>query len=171
MKWNNGIKYEGNFVHSTLCGFGLMTNLEGDKYEGYFDKNLMNGKGKYYYDNGDSYEEKKKKGKRRGKGVYTRNDGLIYDGEWVDDLMNGIGKIKIDNYLFKCIYKNGEIIDLGIYKNKNESEDNYNYLYNMISEFKPEESGFKIIFLSHLDYDNNIISQYGPAIIPSFIND
>ena len=173
MKWNNGIKYEGNFVHSTLCGFGVMTNLEGEKYEGNFDKNLMNGKGKYYYDNGDIYEGFFEEGKRRGKGVYKRNDGLIYDGEWVDDLMSGIGKIKIENYLFKCIYRNGEISDIGIYKNKNEPEDNYNYLYNIISEFKPEESGFKIIILSHLEYDNNIniISQYGPEIIPSFIND
>lgn len=171
IKWNNGMQYEGNFIHSTLGGFGIMTNLDGDKYEGFFDKNFMNGKGKYVYDNGDIYEGYFEEGKRGGKGVYIRNDGFIYDGEWADDLMNGIGKIKIDNFCFKCIYRNGEISDIGIYKNKNEPEDNYNYLYNMISEFRPEESGFSRIILAHLEYENNIISQYRPEMIPSFIND
>ena len=124
MKWNNGIKYEGNFINSTLGGFGVMTNLEGDKYEGFFEKNFFCGSGKYFYENGDVYEGNFEEGKRRGKGVYIRNDGLIYDGEWADDLMNGLSKIKFRGRCVKCIYKNGIINEIGLYKqNINESED------------------------------------------------
>ncbi len=171
IKWSNGIKYEGNFINSTLSGLGVITNLEGDKYEGYFDKNFINGKGKYFYDNGDIYEGNYEEGKRRGKGVYIRNDGFIYDGEWADDLMNGFSKIKFKNNCLKCIYRNGEISEIGFYQKKSkEPEDNFNNLFNMIAEFKPEESGFSKILFTHLEYDNNIISQYGPEILPSFMN-
>ena len=170
IKWNNGIKYEGKFIHSTLEGFGVITNLEGDKYKGFFAKNYMNGKGKYTYDNGDIYEGNYEEGKRKGKGIYIRNDGFIYDGEWEDDLMNGFSKIFYKNYCIKCFYRNGEINEIGLYKNKNEPEDNYNFLYNMIVEFKPENSGFYNIIFPHLEYENNNYSQYGPEIVPSFMN-
>ena len=172
MKWNNGIKYEGNFINSTLGGFGVMTNLEGDKYEGFFEKNFMSGSGKYFYENGDIYEGNFEEGKRRGKGVYKRNDGFIYNGEWADDLMNGFSKIQFKNYCIKCIFRNGIITEIGLNKENNiEAEDNYNYLYNLIAEFKPEDSEFNKTILSHLEYDNNIISQYGPEILPSFMNE
>ena len=172
MKWNNGIKYEGHFSHSSLAGFGIITNLEGDKYEGFFNKNLFNGKGKYYFDNGDIYEGNFEEGKRKGKGIYIRNDGFIYNGEWVNDLMNGFGKIKYKEFCINCIYRNGEICEIEIFnQNNNKCEDNYNYIYNIISDFKPEETGFYKIILEHLEYDNNIISQYGPEILPSFMND
>ena len=171
IKWNNGIKYEGNFINSTLGGFGVISNLEGDKYEGFFEKNLMNGKGKYYYDNRDIYEGNYEEGKRSGKGIYIRNDGLIYDGEWSDDLMNGFSKIKYKTYCFKCIYRNGEITEIeNLNQQNNCPEDNYNNIYNLIVEFKPQDSGFYNTLLSHLDYENNIISQYGPEILPSFMN-
>lgn len=172
MKWNNGIKYSGNFLKSTLNGFGIMTNLEGDKYEGFFNKNFMNGSGKYYYDNGDIYKGNFEEGKRNGKGIYIRNDGFIYDGEWEDDLMNGNGKVKIENHPFKCIFRNGKINKIIIHQQKSkEPQDNYLYFYNMISEFKPEESNFCKYILSHLEYNNNIFSQYGPEIMPSFFKD
>ena len=170
MKWNNGIKYEGKFIHSTLEGFGVITNLEGDKYEGFFVKNNMNGKGKYSYDNGDIYEGNYEEGKRKGKGIYKKNDGFIYDGEWDNDLMNGFSKIIYKNYCINCFYRNGEINEIGLYKHKNQPEDNYNFLYNMIVEFKPEKSGFNNIIFPHLEYENSNFSQYGPEIVPSFMN-
>ena len=172
MKWNNGIKYEGNFVHSSLVGFGVITNLEGDKYEGFFDKNFINGKGKYYFDNGDIFEGDFEDGKRKGKGIYIRNDGLIYNGEWINDLMNGYGKINFKNNYINCIYRNGEICEIEIYnQNSNKCEDNYKDFYNIIEKFKPEETGFCNNILDHLEYDKNKISQYGPEILPSFMND
>ena len=170
MKWNNGIKYEGKFIHSSLEGFGVITNLEGDKYEGFFVKNNMNGKGKYSYDNGDIYEGNYEEGKRKGKGIYIKNDGFIYDGEWDNDLMNGFSKIIYKNYCINCFYRNGEINEIGLYKHKNQPEDNYNFLYNMIVEFKPEKSGFNNIIFPHLEYENSNFSQYGPEIVPSFMN-
>ena len=170
MKWNNGIKYEGKFIHSTLEGFGVITNLEGDKYEGFFVKNNINGKGKYSYDNGDIYEGNYEEGKRKGKGIYKKNDGFIYDGEWDNDLMNGFSKIIYKNYCINCFYRNGEINEIGLYKHKNQPEDNYNFLYNMIVEFKPEKSGFNNIIFPHLEYENSNFSQYGPEIVPSFMN-
>lgn len=175
IKWNNGIQYKGNFSRSTLTGFGVMTNLEGDKYIGFFDKNYMNGQGKFYFDNGDFYEGNFQEGKRNGKGKYIINDGLIYEGEWADDLMNGFGKIEFKNKNFKCIFRNGEISEISLIKKiyNHYNEDNYDYklIFNMIKEFKPEESSFSKIIFSHLEYENNIISQYGPEIVPSFINE
>ena len=86
--------------------------------------------------------------------------------------MNGLSKIKFKNHCIKCIYKNGIINEIGLYKqNINKSEDNYNFLYNMIVEFKPEDTEFNKTILSHLENDNNIISQYGPEMLPSFMND
>jgi hypothetical protein len=40
----------------------------------------------------------------------------------------------------------------------------------MILEFKPQDSGFYKTLLPHLDYDNINISQYGPEILSSFMN-
>lgn len=172
MKWNNGIKYEGNFLHSSLTGFGTLTNLEGDKYEGLFDNNNINGKGKYYFDNRDIYEGNFEDGRRKGKGIYKRNDGFVYNGEWENDLMNGLGKIIFKNFCIHCIYKRGEICNIEIYNHFNKKDErNYDYFYNIIREFEPEETGFYKMTLEHLEYNNNIISQYGPEIMPSFMND
>ena len=166
IKWNNSIEYDGNFINSTLCGFGIISNLEEEKYEGFFERNLMNGNGKYYYDNGDIYEGNFEEGKRRGKGVYIRNDGFTYDGEWSDDLMNGISKIKYKNCCFKCIYRNGNVNEIGNIKHKyNEPKDNYYHINNMIVAFRPQDSRFYSTLLSHLDYKNNYISQYGPNFL------
>ena len=108
-------------------------------------------------------------------GKYILNDGLIYDGEWTDDLMNGFGKIEFKNKYFKCNFRNGKISEISLIKNfynhYNEDNFDYNFIYNMIKEFKPEESSFSKIIFSHLEYENNIISQYGPEIVPSFINE
>ena len=168
MKWNNGIEYKGNFLKSTLCGYGILTNLDGEKYEGYFDKNYFNGGGKFIFDNDDVYEGNFENGKKIGRGIYIRNDGLIYEGEWFDDMPHGLGKIHYGDTVFKCSFRNGEIVELILTQG-----GGYNFQYNLFMDFKPENSFLYNNIFSHLIYENNnlIVSKYGPGCQPSFLED
>ncbi len=57
----------------------------------------MTGKGIEYYKNGDiKYEGDFVDGKRERKGKYIDKDGT-YNGEWLNDLMNGKGILNYNN--------------------------------------------------------------------------
>ena len=108
MKWNDGTEYHGNFKNSYLNGKGKMfNNILKEKYVGNFDKNEFNGNGVYTYQNGDIYEGNFEYGMRKGKGVYTRNDNVIFDIIWNDDLPNGNGIVKYNGNQLKGSWRNG----------------------------------------------------------------
>jgi hypothetical protein len=111
MKWNDGTEYHGNFKNSYLNGKGKMfNNILKEKYVGNFDKNEFNGNGVYTYKNGDIYEGNFEYGMRKGKGVYTRNDNVIFDIIWNDDLPNGNGIVKYNGNQLKGSWRNGNFL-------------------------------------------------------------
>lgn len=75
-------------------------NTDYIKYSGMFKDGEFHGKGTFYYlffkksYSGEWYE-----GKRSGKGIsYSKDSGqVIYEGEWKDDLMHGVGRLYDDN--------------------------------------------------------------------------
>ena len=74
--YENGNKYEGEYVNGKRQGFGVYTFADGEKYEGEWDRDQQHGSGKYYYR--DSYNH-------------------YYDGQWDHDYMHGHGVIYYAN--------------------------------------------------------------------------
>merc|ERR1712072_81719 len=67
MKWQNGDRYEGDWVGGLREGKGkYVAKRAGGKYEGEYKNDLKHGKGKYTWSNGDWYE---------GTGVKDRDTG------------------------------------------------------------------------------------------------
>ena len=64
--YDNGDKYEGEFVDNVKEGRGIYTYYNGDKYEGEFFEDEKDGFGVYYYKNGERYEGQFKNDKKDG---------------------------------------------------------------------------------------------------------
>ena len=67
---------------------------------GEFSNNLPNGYGNFYFDDGTGnyYEGQFKNGKFNGKGTkYNQDNKIIYEGDFVDGMMEGNGKLFYDN--------------------------------------------------------------------------
>ena len=66
--WPDKTYYDGEWYEGDICGQGQMNYLHG-LYKGDFKYNKAN-----------------------GTGMYQNHDGLIYQGEWLDDKPHGKGK-------------------------------------------------------------------------------
>jgi len=75
--------------------------------------NCVNGFGKKAYDNGSSYEGNFVNGNKEGNGTFTSKYGMVYTGQFVNDLPNGKGKAK---------YENGDIYDGDWVSGKSEGQ-------------------------------------------------
>ena len=155
---SNGSTYEGDWVNGKFNGFG--TYIEKDKFiqEGNWTNNFPNGKSKVTFFDGYSYDGdfimgvkdgsgteilpegnenmeyeyigQFKNNLRNGKGKMTYYDGLIYEGDWVNNTWHGQGTI-VDKELeitFVGNFVNGEKDGNGIeyYNNGNKLEGYYN---------------------------------------------
>lgn len=132
MKWKNGTEYIGNFIESSLSGKGEIVNIQKEKYVGDFKKNEFHGKGIYYdYKSREEYNGYFECGLRKGKGIYKRKDGIIFDGEWDNDLPNGNGVIKNGNNKLKGFWRNGNYVE-----GKEISDKTFDNLNKNIFPFK-----------------------------------
>jgi len=69
------------------------TLIEKAKYDGNYKDGLKNGVGKMVYPNGDIYEGEWIDNKMQGEGTYTyKKSGDIYSGSWVADKKSGQGE-------------------------------------------------------------------------------
>lgn len=99
-------------------GDNYLYYVDGSTYEGdliHYENSdsIKSGKGKYIFSNGDIYEGEFLNDVRWGYGKmisYTKNGCIIYDGEWQNDKNHGKGK-----YIFKQTY-NGNDDDIRIYE-------------------------------------------------------
>ena len=65
----------------------------GGTYEGEWEAGEMQGKGKFTYRGGrDTYEGQIKDGMKWGYGKYIRASGEIYEGQYVKNIIHGMGK-------------------------------------------------------------------------------
>ena len=132
MKWNNGTEYNGYFSDSSLCGEGTITNSQNEKYSGNFDKNDFNWKGTYFYQNGDKYKGNFEYGVKRGIGKYLRKeDDVIFEGNWNNDLPNGNGIISCKGSSLKGFWRNGVFI------NPENNEKNMETFNDINKDIKP----------------------------------
>ncbi len=87
MVLSDGSTYYGALDENRLCtGFATCIFENGDKYEGNYLNGFRNGYGNYRLANGEIYDGNWVNNLRHGNGVRTLPDGTKTEGEWVDDI-------------------------------------------------------------------------------------
>ncbi len=84
MDFFNGDKYTGEFLNSSITGYGCYLTHEGTKLIGYFDDGVCNKHGKKIYPDGTVYLGEFKKDIENGKGVLTTVQGRQIKGIWTE---------------------------------------------------------------------------------------
>ena len=120
----NGKKYEGKFLKGELFGWCRYINNKGICYEGIFINGILDGKGEIIKIDENRrkniYKGDIKNFKKEGKGEERTSD-YFYEGDFVNDLKHGNGKIiynKGDTY--EGQFTKGEITGKGFYTWKNQ---------------------------------------------------
>ena len=101
--------YEGECIEGELNGKGKMYYPD-KRYEGEFKINyaIKEGYGTIYYKNGDIYEGEFKNDMFNGIGIYHFKNGDRYEGEFKDGMCNGIGIYYFYNGgRYEGLFKNG----------------------------------------------------------------
>ncbi len=103
---SSGEILEGVFVNGKLNGEGKRTFSNGEVHEGVFVDSILNGIGEIIfsdanirsavlYSNKESIEGVFVNGKLNGEGKRIFHDGEVHEGNFVDSILNGIGKITL----------------------------------------------------------------------------
>ena len=87
----NGDIYEGDFFEDVKDGYGIYYYKNGERYEGEFMDDKKSGRGIYYYLEGEKYVGEFKNGFAEGRGIYYYPDGEKYIGDYKEDKRNGYG--------------------------------------------------------------------------------
>ena len=139
LKFENGIKIEGNFLNWKLNGLGKYTDEEGNYYEGIFDHGILNGNGKIIKIKDNNKDKSLNSTKILiNKIIYTGNiknfkkEGFgkevcaeyIYEGNFHNDMKDGKGKMEFINNgeFYEGEFFNDKITGYGhyIWPNKHE---------------------------------------------------
>lgn len=114
--WNDGTIYDGQWKNGLMNGTGLYILKNGARFNGEFINGVFEGKGTHVTQNGDIYTGEWKNWKMDGFGKLTTNadtyegifskgkfisgnvhlnfeDGLVYDGEYSNNMFNGKGTV------------------------------------------------------------------------------
>ena len=67
-----------------MHGYGVFTWEDGRKYEGNYVDDKKEGNGRFTWPDGRVYEGLWKDGRKHGLGTYTYADGRTRKGEWID---------------------------------------------------------------------------------------
>jgi hypothetical protein len=108
---NDGAIYIGSIIGRAFNGHGTMVYPNGDIYTGNFIYGLRDGQGKIKLPNGEIFEGIFSGGNKK-KGLYNWISGSYYDGEWDNNTFNGKGKYYYQptNSLREGIFKDGVLI-------------------------------------------------------------
>lgn len=93
--YSNGTEYVGDFIDGNFNGKGIMNYADGSKYVGDFVNDELDGQGTLYWANGDKYIGDWKQGKQHGKGELFVKDHLEYKGDYLDGKKEGIGVLDV----------------------------------------------------------------------------
>ncbi|HAS81194.1 MAG TPA: hypothetical protein DCS43_00580 [Verrucomicrobia bacterium] len=111
----NGDRYEGEFRHGLMHGWGVYVTKLGDRYEGRFENDLRSGSATQTTASGERYTGLFVKGIRHGRGSLTMVDGTRYAGDFHNDLINGRGvMISPDGGTYAGDFMNGRRHGQGI---------------------------------------------------------
>eukprot|EP00795_Rhopilema_esculentum_P001293 gene1293-15680_t len=117
--WADGTTYSGDFLDNSICGKGVYSWPDGSMYEGdvkdgfrhgtgtyrcgtcpsmyigEWEHGLRQGKGVLYFDGKfESYFDGEwDRGNRSGFGVHKYKSGNIYEGQWLNNMRHGKGKM------------------------------------------------------------------------------
>ncbi len=157
--------YQGSInLKNEKQGFGILIT-ENKTLTGFWRENNFTGWGKEKNKTGEIYEGKYINGKLNGKGIYKNNNGDFYYGEYINGLKNGKGKEKNSEFEYEGDYKNNKLNGIGKIKFKNkqcEYEGNFeNNNLNGFGIFKWENGE---VYEGNLN--NGIISGRGKYIYP-----
>jgi hypothetical protein len=84
--------YVGSMKDNVANGLGFVLFNNGDRYLGSFLNGRYNGNG-ILYKNGDRYNGNFLDGKKSGQGFISYEYGGWYDGEWKNDMYDGMGEL------------------------------------------------------------------------------
>ena len=93
--------YFGTWSKNTLQkeGWGILIDEQGNKYEGGFKSDKLDGYCRIISINGDYYEGEIRKGKIEGHGIFfSFEKGMLYNGEFKNNLFEGEGEQVYENY-------------------------------------------------------------------------
>lgn len=151
----NGSKYTGFWEKNSFEGWGEFIDTDGNIFHGLFKKGKLNGKGKKFSINGNYYEGDFKDGLRCGCGKEETKDHIyegqfendkknkkgkliyknikdIYEGDFVDNNITGIGKYQWENKdIFEGDFINGKMHGRGKYKWPDGGEYDGEYINNI----------------------------------------
>ena len=168
--YDNGDKYDGEFVDNVKEGRGVYNYFNGDRYEGEFFEDVKDGFGIYYYKNGERYEGEFKNDQKEGHGIYYYLDGERYEGEFKNGLADGRGTYYYtDGEKYVGDYKEDKRNGHGIYfysngekyigEFKDGKKDGKGILYDENGNIKKElyfENGERIKKPSDLNIESEI---------------
>lgn len=101
LDYATGRWYEGDWKHGKRTGHGQLINGNGDLYEGELTNDHKHGKGTMRFMDGRVFVGKYINGNMI-KGKMTYQDGVSYEGSWVDGMRHGRGK---------CVFKDASIYE------------------------------------------------------------
>ncbi len=85
--------YDGDFKEDERSGTGTLYDSNGDVTKGKWNKSVLIETLEYSNSNAGKFTGKLKDGKKYGKGQFYLQDGTIIEGNFVDDKLDGKGKI------------------------------------------------------------------------------
>ncbi|MFM9943888.1 MAG: hypothetical protein ACKVQB_01505 [Bacteroidia bacterium] len=99
MSWNNATaEYEGEWENNLPHGKGYFKDKNGNWYKGDFKYGYFWGNGILSYANYYKYDGEFLMSRRQGNGIcnFIKPKGENYEGEWKQDVMNGLGKYSVN---------------------------------------------------------------------------
>ena len=150
--WKKDIIYIGNFINGKIEGKGEIKNEKtGSFYKGQFKNNLFHGRGFFSFNSGSNYFGDYYLGKKDSEEKYKKKNGVKYNGNFTNGKLNGTGIIEDDNYIYKCTWRNGFVVETPLIDIKNnDSAHTGNLDLNLIVE----NEDIDLENLSHLEKDN-----------------
>lgn len=164
----NGDKYAGDFLDDWKAGTGIYTWTNRDEYNGEWVKDQRTGYGKYTFQDGRVYLGQFIDGEFQGRGKMAYPDGKIEDGIWaankfirlanpikkikylngdfyegeaVDNLEDGEGKLKfVKEGKGKMVFQNGTIYDGEWHNNNFHGQGKLTYLNGDVHDGKFENN-------------------------------
>lgn len=119
-KYTDGSEYNGNFNDKgEKDGNGTLVFKDGTKYHGNFQNGFFSGHGvlEVRADKGQhKYQGQFANGKFEGYGVFTQSDNMMYEGEFHDGAVQGLGRVTFKEKThgvphYEGRFANGEIVE------------------------------------------------------------
>mmetsp|Transcript_11675 Transcript_11675/g.25570 ORF Transcript_11675/g.25570 Transcript_11675/m.25570 type:complete len:381 (+) Transcript_11675:92-1234(+) len=92
--WENGGKYDGEWIDGKANGIGTMDYGNGDKYQGGWKDGCRFGEGTHHFKDGGVYEGQWRNAAPDGQGKMTLKNGSHYEGAWKDGKWHGLGIVR-----------------------------------------------------------------------------